>query len=173
MVTRQPESLAGRYVRPGDEIVAIGSEEAKELRVSVAQDDAGRFLPRVGQPLAVRIGAETMVSRLSRVEPRASLALPHPALSAAEGGPLPVRPKDPADGDRADRDKGARQKYELLAPRFSAQVVLSASESLLLGAGQRGQVVLQPGEEMLGAHCLKLAQVWARDKVRQVRAVWQ
>jgi putative peptide zinc metalloprotease protein len=173
VVTRQPESLAGRFVRPGDEIVAIGSEEAKELRVSVAQDDVQRFLPRVGQPLGVRIGGEMMVSRLSRVEPRASLTLPHLALSAAEGGPLPVRPKDLAEGDRSSREKTEREKYELLAPRFAAQVVLSASESLTLGAGQRGQVVLQPGEEMLGVHGAKLAYIWARDKVRQVRAVWQ
>ena len=173
VVTRQPESLAGRFVRPGDEIVAIGSEEAKQLRVSVAQDDAERFLPRVGQPLAARIAGQALAGRLSRVEPRASLAVPHPALSAAEGGPLPVRPQDSADGDRADRDKAAAEKYELLAPRFAAQVVLSASESLGLGAGQRGQVVLGSGEEMLGVHCFKVAQVWARDKVRQVRAVWQ
>ena len=173
IVTRQPESLAGRYLRAGDEIVAIGSEQAKELRVSVAQDDVARFLPRVGQPLAARIGEATIASRLSRVEPRASLTPPHPALSAAEGGPLAVRPQDPADGDRPERDKTGREPYELLAPRFAAQVVLSADQSLALGAGQRGQVALQPGEETLGAHGAKLALIWARDKVRQVRAVWQ
>ena len=153
--------------------MAIGSEQSKELRVSVAQDDVARFLPRVGQPLTARIGQATIASRLSRVEPRASLTPPHPALSAAEGGPLAVRPRDAADGDRAERDKAGREPYELLAPRFAAQVVLSADQSLAVGAGQRGQVALQPGEETLGAHGAKLALIWARDKVRQVRAVWQ
>jgi putative peptide zinc metalloprotease protein len=169
ILTRQPESLLGRYLRSGNELVAIGDEFRKELRISISQDNANTFLDHAGQEVQVHVrGGARFSGKLARIEPRASLEPAHPALTASEGGPLPVKPKDAA----SQEDGSTAPGYELLVPRFTGQVALTAAQSLLLGAGQRGVVSVGGSESSIGVHVYILLTRWCRDRARQLRAAY-
>ncbi len=165
VLTRRPELLLGKYLRPGSELVAIGDEHCKELQVSIAQDDVDDFLRRTGKPVAVRVGDGGRFSaELSRIEPRASLELAHPALATPAGGPLLVKPKD-----RRSQDDGSAG-YELLTPRLTGRITLTSQQSADLGAGQLGAVSVQAsGEHSLIGHCFAWLTHWCRDRARQLR----
>ena len=91
--------------------------------------------------------------------------LPHPALGAQVGGPLPVRARAPG----ADGAVRPDQPYELLAPRFAGSVPLTPSESAALSAGQLALVVFRTADETAGARLLKTLDRWVREQLAQQR----
>jgi putative peptide zinc metalloprotease protein len=167
VLTRNPESLLGKYLRPGNEIVAIGDKRAKELRVSIAQDDVDVFFCRTGQLIDVRVGdGARFFGELTRIEPRASMDLTHPALASSSGGPLLVKPKD----RKSQEDGAATSDYELLTPRLTGQITLTAQQSENLGAGQRGVVSVRAStERSIGSYLCAWLTHWCRDRARQLR----
>ncbi len=170
VVSRQLESLEGKYLAVGSELVLLGDESRKEVRAAVDQDDADDFLDQVGRPVWIRAGNRVFSSSLTQLEPRASVDPIHPALSAAKGGPLPVRRKPLKSSDKSeDSDK---TEFELISPQFAGQIVLSVEQSEQVNAGQRVQVSFAPKGESLGDYLFDKVQRWCRDKVRRVRSYW-
>jgi hypothetical protein len=170
IVSRQLESLLGKYLSEGAEVVLLGDENRKELRVAVDQDDSDSFFAQVGKPVWIRAGENVFVNALSQIEPRASLEPLHPALAATNGGPLPVRHKTKESPDK--KDESGPESYELLTPQFTAEVLLPLDQSGLLAAGQRAQVSFTPQGQSMGDYLFNRFQRWCRDKVRLVRNAW-
>jgi multidrug efflux pump subunit AcrA (membrane-fusion protein) len=165
IVARNLPSLVGQYLTPGAEIVVVGDEAAKQLVVAVPQEDSGPFVTQVGKPIVFRIrgaSGETGEAGLTKLDPRASLELPHPALGAHVGGPIAVRMKaTPADAvQRAD------QPYELLSPRFFGTVVLTPAQSRALYAGQLGTVQFRTAAESAGVRLVKDFGQWLRKRLQ-------
>ena len=159
VIGRNLESLPGQYLATGAEIVMLGREDAKELTVAIAQDDLDPFLAQRGRPVAVRIrgaASEELLSPLAKVDPRAALALPHPALGSNVGGPLPLR----VQTDRENAAERASLTYQLLAPRFTGTVFLSAAQSNALHAGQVATVQFVAASETTGRRCWKAFDRW-------------
>ena len=151
VIVRQPQNLIGTYVTSGDEIVSIGDEAKKELRVVIDQEDVKAFTAHVGQPLSIRLsGDQKRQHTLTRVPPKASLDPPHESLFAPHGGPLQVRQKDSADSE------GPEDKYELVTPAFTGIVDLAQEAGSELRAGQRGVVWLAGGRESIARHVGRL-----------------
>ena len=119
IVSRQPESLLGKYLAEGSEVVLLGDENRKELRVAVDQDDSDSFFAQVGKPVWIRAGGNVFLNTLSQIEPRASLEPLHPALAATKGGPLPVQRKANESPDK--KDESGPESYELLTPQFTGR----------------------------------------------------
>ena len=168
VLTRRPEVLLGKYLRPGSEIVAIGDEQSKELKVSIAQDDVDDFSGSTGKLVDVRVGdSGRFAGNLSRIEPRASLELVHPALAASSGGPLLVKPKD----RHAQDDDSAAAEYEWLAPRLAGRITLTSQQSASLGAGQLGVVSVRTSRDhsLIGHISTARLTHWCRDRARQLR----
>ncbi len=160
VIGRNLESLKGQYLPMGTEILSVGNEEHKQIRLSVAQRDADHFLQQIGSLLRIRIkghsGAQTD-GRLAKVNPRATSSLPHPALAAHHGGPLPVRPV--AEG-------AASGTWELAEPRFLALVSLPASNAADLRAGELARVRIQAPQQSIVRRLLGWIQDWMDRKLR-------
>ena len=135
IVSRRPELLLGKYLFEGSEVVLLGDENCKEVRLAVDQDDADAFFAQVGKTVTIRAGKQVIKNALSQIEPRASLEPLHPALVATKGGPLPVRSKTKESTDK--KEESNPESYELLSPQFTGEVRLSLEQSVLLAAGQR------------------------------------
>ncbi|MGW8256301.1 MAG: efflux RND transporter periplasmic adaptor subunit, partial [Thermoguttaceae bacterium] len=170
IITRHPETLVGKYLAEGSEVVAIGDELLKELRVSVEQDDSDAFFAQISKPVWIRVGNIVFSNTLSQIEPRASVEPIHPALMAAMGGSLLVQRKPKSvDGKK---DGSGKETYELLTPQFNGEVKLSLNQSVLLAAGQRAQVSFTPQGQSIGDFLFNRFQRWCRDKIRRMRSAW-
>jgi len=86
---------------------------------------------------------------------------PHPALAAANGGPLAVKPA------AAHEDTATADSYELLSPRFTAIVPLNEDEGQQLFAGQRAHVSYRPFGESIGQHLYHATSRWISDRFAQ------
>ncbi len=170
IVSRQPELLLGKYLSEGSEIVLLGHDNCKEVRVAVDQDDADAFFTQVGKTVTIRAGEQVIQNTLSQIEPRASLEPLHPALAAAKGGPLPVRTKAKESPDK--KEESNPESYDLLSPQFVGEVKLSLDQSLHLAAGQRAQVSFTPQGQSIGDFLFNRFQRWCRDKIRRMRNAW-
>ncbi len=140
VVARDLEDLPGAYIRRGQEVLWIVSENRKIIRLSVDQQDVDVFRRAVGRAVTVDMrpwGRGVFNGRLVRVDPQASRAVPHPAFSAAWGGPLDVRP-----GGRAEDGTGglAPAAWEFFQPRFAAEVQAPPSELQTLRVGELARV---------------------------------
>jgi putative peptide zinc metalloprotease protein len=160
VIRRNLDTLRGTYLEEGREILTLGSESQKELLVSLAQEDLEVFTQRVGKPVRVNVpGHAPWLSSLQKVIPRATLIPPHEALATANGGSLPVKPI-------AERDQASESdRFELLAPRFTAIVRLSETDSRALRTGQCASVSYRPFDESIGEHLLHGFAHWIRQRL--------
>ncbi len=162
IIRRNLNTLLGTYLKDGDEILSLGDESNKELRLSIAQEDLDTFAQREGQTVCVDVpGHDLSHSLLEKVIPRATQSSPHPALAAVNGGPLPIKPV--AENQRAATD----ETYELLNPRFTAVVGLSRADAQTLRTGQRAVVTCRTSSESVGQHLYNGACRWVRKQLAQ------
>ncbi|MHB8974746.1 MAG: efflux RND transporter periplasmic adaptor subunit [Pirellulaceae bacterium] len=161
IVARSLGNTVGTYVEEGTELLAVGDERSKELLVSVSHEQIEDVLPLLGQPVRFRCGGIRVdVGTLTRLEPRASRQLPHPALSAAVGGPLSVSQADAGD----ERTEG-----RLVQPQFPGVIAVSPETSMRLACGERGYALLGFSRESIGQHVWNRFAEWLQrlDKLRQ------
>ena len=92
VVSRDLDSLRGTYLKQGAEVLVIGSEDCKDLNISIAQEDVDIFSDHLQQPLWVRIhGAPRFATSLTKVSPQGRREPSSQGFCAPLGGPLPVR----------------------------------------------------------------------------------
>jgi multidrug efflux pump subunit AcrA (membrane-fusion protein) len=163
IIGRDLQGLVGRYLHTGDELLAIGADEHKSIVVAVPQHEVEFFLRQVGTEARVRIlgqGERIRGARLAKVDPRASDQIPHAALAAGNGGPLPVA--QIADGIQ-DGQSGPLTR--LVEPHFRATIELPAEQARRLRAGQVAQVRLGSAGHSIGAHIRRWIEEWMRAKL--------
>ena len=161
VIGRNLESFSGRYLTKGSRLLSIGDERAKEIRLSIAQQDIHSFRAYAGRRTRVYLpDQDALVTTLTKVEPRASVVPLDMSLCALNGGALAVR----AASDREGKAGGSG--YELLSPRFTGTVQLDAQQSRQVHAGQRARVALRPYES-IGSHLYHLASDWVDKKLRR------
>ena len=128
----------GAWFGRGAEILQVGESAGREVKLAVAQDAQPHFKPALDRALSVRIEGRGVVlpARLERIDDSASRKLPHPALSALAGGPLPVR------RTMEDDTAGAKpaHSHELADPHFSATVRLGGPDAAALNDGELARV---------------------------------
>ncbi len=145
--------LRGRYVREGDELLVIDNAGARELHISVAQEDQPGLRGRQGEPMQVRIGTRpSFVGRLTRLTPRATLSLKHRELATPEGGTLAVVASEGQD------------EYVLTEHRFDAVVQLPKEVSIALNSGERGYAMTQSSSRTMGVHVYRVVSRWLEDQ---------
>ena len=155
VVGRELARLRGTYSKGGAELLTIGLENEKEMQLSIGQTDLSTSLTLIGEPLKVRIGTHPAVTGvLDRVNPQATRGIPHPALAAVNGGPLPVVENEKRESNSADAE------LRLTEHRFTAVVRFSADDARLLHCGERGFASLGLQRSSLGAHLWRTAHRW-------------
>jgi hypothetical protein len=160
VIGRNLDSLEGQYLPMGAEVLSVGDEEQKQIRLSVAQRDVDHFLQQVGMYPRIRIKGHSKTwtdGRLAKVNPRATASVPHPALAAHHGGPLSVRPiaEGPTNG-----------AWELAEPRFLALVTLSPSDATQLRAGELARVRIEAPKQSIVCRLMGWIQDWIQQKLR-------
>ena len=163
VMRRNLESLQGQYLAAGDEILAIGNEVAKEIQVAVSESDVDWFHSALGQTVRVVLSnGDRLEGPLTKVTPRGSVSPLHPSLCAVHGGPLVVRKRSAAAGEKVTED----ERLELIEPHFTATVAVAPVASEALWSGQRASVRLAERPESIGDHLWRIARRWLRDKAR-------
>lgn len=148
----------GTYVQEGEELLAIGDENAKEVVLSISHDDVQDALACLDTNVALRIGSRPPCrGRLIRVEPRATTMVTHPALLTVEGGPLAGRQNESA---RSERDS-----IELIEPRFKATVMLSEETSNDVFCGERGYAMMGVARRPVGVELYRFVSQWIDRKL--------
>lgn len=163
IVVQNPERLLGTFARPGMELLTIGREDQKELQISIGQRDLAGSLQAVGNIVRMRIGTHGILTgTLQPVNPQASRKLPHPALAASNGGPLPVVAKH-----KSSRDNDSQSEMQLTENRFTGVVRLAPDDATQIRCGERG--FASPGliPASLGIHCWRSAQRWIEAQVKR------
>ena len=154
------KNLLDTFVQEGQELLTLGSEDCKELRISVHQTDLTVVMARIEADVPVRIGTRWPIpGRLLRVNPRATHRLPHPALAATSGGALPVRDDPESAGPESE------SSLRLTEQRFDAVIGFAEDQADLLRCGERGIVSLgQPGCS-IATWCYRSGRTWLEDRL--------
>ena len=121
VMSRSLVRAAGTYAKPGTELVAIGHDTRKEMRVSISQDDA-RWLKSFAMhgneddDVRVRIRSAGLITgTIRRILPGASKTPLHESLTAPADGPLAVKTRSRPDG---------QSELVLIEPRVTAIIDL-------------------------------------------------
>ena len=163
IIGRSLENLIGTYADKGSELLSIGSDKEKEIRVSICQNDVDAFTNRVGKRVHVHMmRAEKLSCELSKINPRASHKPTHLALCAINEGPLPVK----SAVSKSEDDTPTDNSYELLAPRFEGVINLTNQQSQTIYAGERCTISFRPCSQPIGVHLYVEFSRWIREKLR-------
>lgn len=155
---RQLHNMHGQFVEQGDPVLNVAQHRSKEVIVSIDQRDLDSVKENQGQEIRVMIsGMPVFRSRFTRVNPRATTNPTHPSLCAFAGGPLPVK------GAANDSEDGP--SFELLSPRFSAELSLEDDISKSLHSGQRGLAFFKTGRQSMGSYLYLASCDWLRNKI--------
>ncbi len=162
VIARGLSSAIGSYLAEGTLLLSIGNPRDKELRVSIAQEDMDAFKMYIGREIDVRLPyAGRFQSPLRKIDPQATVRLPHPALGAGCGGSLPVRPSA-KESDDTEEDRS-----ELLTPRFVARATIPARDCDRFFAGQTGYVRAAAYHRSIGTHIYASVARWVRRQLER------
>ncbi|MFG0290853.1 MAG: site-2 protease family protein [Rhodopirellula sp. JB044] len=143
ILTPQLHRLQDEFVSVGDELARIGQQSHKELLLSIGEDEMNAYQEAFvkQQPLRVCFrGGQWIDVVPTAIRPRGSLRVPHPALAASAGGPIPVAP--------ADDERNGGAGVEWLSPRFEAVIELPPSKADAVRCGEVGHLALQDKRSM-------------------------
>ena len=150
------DSLHGSYLSAGRELLVIGDPEAKEIRVMISQERFEAASVSLDRRVRVRLiddGFAT-IGTLQKLEPRATVHAPHPALCADAGGPIAIK----MVASRSATRKGESQ--ELSEPHVIGYVSLDRTTSRMLGPGQLASVFIAESPRPLGHWLLERSERW-------------
>ena len=132
------DALVNQYVHQGAVLMRIGDDQKKELLISIPGADLDSYLTASAQPTArpLRLrGGVNLEVTLRPPQPRATRAIPHPALAATAGGPLAVEPLENAGESSSERT-------QLVAPHSISVLPLTPTAARCVQAGQQGIVII-------------------------------
>jgi hypothetical protein len=164
VIGRHLESLRGTWRERGSVLLAIGDESAKEIRLSIDQNDIEQFRAHLHSDLHAYLpGMPPLKATLAKVEPRAVTKPLDLSLCAPYGGTLASRRTK-----TAAEATPAAQGYETLSPRFTGAIPLDATASRQVRSGQRAMVSIQ-ARETIGEYLYREVRDWMDKKLHRYR----
>lgn len=120
-----------KYIQSGDQLFTIFPEKSPEAMIVVSQDDSEDFQAHIGKEGLVKLTGTPIIlkAKLNSFIPRATTQLPHPALSALNGGPLAVLPP---------KNDNNQKIPQLIAPHFVGSVTMDLPNNLNIYQGATG-----------------------------------
>ncbi len=149
-------SLVGSYVAPGRELLVIGDAEEKEVRVLISSEQFEAASLSLDRVVRVRLSEDgfTAAGTLHKLDPRATVQAPHPALCAGAGGPIATKVSSSQPAQQG------RDSQELLEPHVIGYVSLDRVTSRSLGPGQLATVSVAESPRPLGHWLLERSERW-------------
>ncbi len=159
-----PSDLQDAYVSSGNLLVRIGANQQTEVLAMVPQSQEKFFRSQIDQSVRYHIdgtGTDWHQSALRYVAPRATRQVPHPALAAQAGGPLPVRTSNQPGDDPSTNSL----RYELLNPHFLARVDVGKEvDAKKFQPGQTGTMSFLSQDGSVGQHLRRTAIAWWNER---------
>jgi putative peptide zinc metalloprotease protein len=134
------ENLEGSFVEEGQQLLCVCDPQEKELLVAVTTPNVEAYNLAVAKQQATSIrlrGGKSLMAKLPPLRPRASQSLPHPALGANVGGPLPVQ----SSTDDAEMQSAV--------PLMQSVALLDPLTSVEVQAGQVGMMRISDNRSLL------------------------
>jgi putative peptide zinc metalloprotease protein len=166
VIGRGLDAFVGTYLTAGAEVMTIAADDGKALRMAIAEDIFARLAMADGERIEARFEARPLrayAGTVERVTPRATARLEHPALAAAYGGPIAVRPRGPDDAGAVKRDN---EPYEALAPYVTVAGVLDAGDARGLYVGEIGTVSLREVRQSAAEQAYRSVRGWIDGLIR-------
>ena len=141
VVSTRIDNLKGRFVRQGEELLRISDPQEKELLASVAESDMQAYQTAASRAVLAEVrlrGGTTFKAVPASLRPRAKRSLPHPALSATVGGPLPVEPSPDEN-----------EKVRVIEPQMESLTPLDPVTSIEVQAGQIGTMTISDNRSLV------------------------
>ena len=188
VVGRNLESLPGRWLDVGEEILSVVSGSEKELLVSFRQEDVDSIAAMKTREIEVRLRGRSkdLPGTIERIESRATRALPHEVMAAPNGGALALRTsRDPLSERSAGVARGEEsgdldyfagleqqgESRELASARFAGRARIESELADELMEGEWGYVRFANAEkERLGKWIYEEVSGYVRRKIEQARA---
>lgn len=148
----------GQYLPVGQSIGVIADEGAKEVVLSAQPEDLPDDV--VGAQIAFQAGQELTpdIAEISRVAPTASRNVEFAALSAANGGPIPVTLSSGDNKEAKERTGG-----EYTQPRLQLVASLSRDQSIRQYEGSPVSARLAGRERTIGEELYASWQRWRAE----------
>ncbi len=140
VLTRQLQDFQDRWVTAGTEVCLLGADTNRSVQIVIPQSDLKRTEAIRNKDVTVHIwgmGNHDLTGNISSIDPRGTTDLKHPALAAAAGGPLSIRPAIASETSNADDRK---QQWQLLEPHFGGRVDLPNHQLDTFASGRTGYV---------------------------------
>jgi putative peptide zinc metalloprotease protein len=127
VTNRDLARLRGVFFGAGQEVMRIGRATGADVKIAVSERDAAHFRTGLGEEVGVRVDGRGQPIRgtLIRMDAHATRQISQPALTAAAGGPIALRPTEEA-GRSESGENDVTRGYELAEPHFAATVRLPA-----------------------------------------------
>lgn len=156
VLARKLNDQLGNYMKEGTEVLLIGDDSQKEILASIDQRDLEAFRAQAASARVRIIGTQLSTSVGTTMEPRASTKLPHPALSAVQGGHIDVVTSTGHDKNH---------EMQLVEPRFQLRVPLGAEESKKAFAGQYAMASPPHSHITISQQLQSMAREWGQSLV--------
>ena len=119
------DSLMGRYMNQGDQMMSVCDPQEKELLASVGPSDIEAYqqVCKARKTATIRLrGGFRFEANPSPLRPRALNSLPHPALGANVGGPIAIEMTSSDSGDGPTPTEPQMESVTPLHPLVSCQI---------------------------------------------------
>jgi len=155
---RNLSNRIGSFCKRGSELCAISPLNSKQILASIDQRDFESIQGQQGKFLRVAFpGIKTFSSKLTRINPRASVDPQESAWGANAGGPLPVRP--------ALIGSSGEPRFELVVPRFTVELQPDDAFVSTLNSGVRGYAFFDAKDQSLGSYLYLAIKDWLTEKI--------
>ena len=141
VIAQHLETMQGKYVESGTEMLMVGSTGNKEVRISIEQHDIDAFRDPSNHKVRLEVQGHALpdgVAKLNRLYPRASERVSHPSLIATNGGPLAVQ---------QNPNPNSQDEVILVEPCFEGVVAIPPTLSDKLMAGEVCRVSVGRGHQ--------------------------
>ena len=152
VLARDLDSMVGRHLEPGDEILSLATAGEIQAIALTRQDDIEWVADNPESEIELRIWGrhqrELLKGRIKHINPRARDDLPHEAFAATVGGPLAVVPRSQVE------DGGGESEDDMMLsqPRVPVEIELEPFDRETLVAGQTGQLIVRSRKQNMGGY---------------------
>ena len=152
VLNRNLHQLTGQFLSKGSPFLSLYNPNQKRVILSVEQSDENSLTGLLDQRVQLVMKNRSRIpATVAQVLPKATIQPEHLSLTAARGGPIPVRQL--ASGN-------VETRLQFLRPRILVHLSLSESDSSRLAAGERGYAIFPSNAQSLASYFIEQFQDW-------------
>ncbi|CAN5758577.1 efflux RND transporter periplasmic adaptor subunit [soil metagenome] len=153
ILTRNLDQMTGSFLVTGQELLTIGSDSERVVKITILEENAQMLTGKPGDPIRIFLKGRghVLTSTIKRIEPSASREIRFENLTALAGGPLAVRKKEK---NHSETESAPASGMELLEPHFTVIATLNATDAQGLRSGETCVARILSGQSLSLGHYL-------------------